>query len=70
MWDSRDTQAKLPRIVASNIRAFDVQKLTRSANYLVQQQLDRLGLTLSAEKTKMTKFREGFAFLGFVFVLV
>ena len=33
---------------------------------MVQQHLDRLGLTLSAEKTKMTKFREGFAFLGFV----
>jgi group II intron reverse transcriptase/maturase len=33
---------------------------------LVQQQLTALGLTLSAEKTKTTKFREGFAFLGFV----
>jgi RNA-directed DNA polymerase len=32
---------------------------------LVQQQLARLGLSLSAEKTKMTTFREGFAFLGF-----
>ena len=32
----------------------------------VQHHLDRLGLTLSAEKTKRTKFREGFAFLGFV----
>ncbi len=32
---------------------------------LVQQHLTSLGLTLSAEKTKMTKFREGFAFLGF-----
>lgn len=32
---------------------------------LVQQQLTDLGLTLSPEKTKTTKFREGFAFLGF-----
>ena len=32
---------------------------------LVQQRLTALGLTLSAEKTKKTKFREGFAFLGF-----
>jgi group II intron reverse transcriptase/maturase len=32
---------------------------------LVQQQLTSLGLTLSAGKTKVTKFREGFAFLGF-----
>jgi CRISPR-associated protein Csb1 len=40
VWDSRDTQAKLPRLVASTIRAFDVTRLTRSANYLVQQQVD------------------------------
>jgi CRISPR-associated protein Csb1 len=34
VWDSRDTQAKLPRLIAATIRAFDVQKLTRSAVYL------------------------------------
>jgi len=33
-WDSRDTQAKLPRLIASTIRAFDVHKLTRSAQYV------------------------------------
>lgn len=33
VWDSRDTQAKLPRIVASTIRAFNVRKLTRSAQF-------------------------------------
>lgn len=33
-WDSRDTQAKLPRLIASTIRAFDVRKLTRSAQYV------------------------------------
>ncbi len=32
-WDSRDTSAKLPRIVQSVIRAWDVQELTRSAQY-------------------------------------
>ena len=32
-WDSRDTQAKLPRLVASTIRAYDVIKLQRSAQY-------------------------------------
>lgn len=37
----------------------------REAYDLVQQQLTQLGLALSAEKTKMTTFREGFAFLGF-----
>lgn len=33
VWDSRDTQAKAPRLLASTIRAFDVDKLTRSAQY-------------------------------------
>lgn len=33
VWDSRDTQAKAPRIVASTIRAFDVHELKRSAQY-------------------------------------
>lgn len=37
----------------------------KEAHDLVQQQLTALGLTLSPEKTKTTKFREGFAFLGF-----
>lgn len=38
----------------------------QEAHALVQQHLASLGLTLSAEKTKQTKFRDGFAFLGFV----
>lgn len=33
VWDSRDTQAKLPRVVASTIRAYNVRKLTRSAQF-------------------------------------
>ncbi len=33
-WDSRDTQAKAPRIVSSIIRAYDVEMLTRSAQYI------------------------------------
>ncbi|MGD0291561.1 MAG: type I-U CRISPR-associated RAMP protein Csb1/Cas7u [Candidatus Binataceae bacterium] len=33
-WDSRDTQAKLPRLIASTIRAFNVRELTRSAQYV------------------------------------
>lgn len=33
VWDSRDTQAKLPRVVASTIRAFNVRELRRSAQY-------------------------------------
>lgn len=34
VWDSRDTQAKLPRLIASTIRAFNVRSLTRGAVYL------------------------------------
>jgi group II intron reverse transcriptase/maturase len=37
----------------------------REAQDLVQQHLASIGLSLSAEKTKMTTFRQGFAFLGF-----
>jgi CRISPR-associated protein Csb1 len=33
VWDSRGTQAKAPRLIASTIRAYDVKPLTRSAQY-------------------------------------
>ncbi len=33
VWDSRDTQAKLPRVIASSIRAFNVRPLHRSAQF-------------------------------------
>lgn len=33
VWDSRDTQAKLPRVIASTVRAYDVRRLTRSAQF-------------------------------------
>ena len=34
VWDSRDTQSKRPRLIASTIRAFDVQSLRRGAVYV------------------------------------
>lgn len=34
VWDSRETQVKLPRIVRSVIRAFNVRPLHRSAQYI------------------------------------
>ena len=37
----------------------------KEAHDLVQHHLAQIGLSLSAEKTKHTRFREGFAFLGF-----
>ena len=33
VWDSRDTQCKRPRLIASTVRAYDVKTLTRSAQY-------------------------------------
>lgn len=33
-WDSRDTQAKLPRLLAATIRAYNVRRLKRSAQYV------------------------------------
>ena len=38
----------------------------KEAHAQVTQHLAQVGLTLSAEKTKLTQFRDGFAFLGFV----
>ena len=65
VWDSRDTQAKLPRLVASTIRAFDVQKLTRSAQF--NPAADYIGLGL-LEDTTDKKLRDGYAERGFIHV--
>jgi CRISPR-associated protein Csb1 len=46
-WDSRGTRVKLPRIVGSVIRAYDVEELTRSAQFfgvLEKEETDKLGL--------------------------
>ena len=50
VWDSRDTQAKLPRIVQSVIRAWDVDPLTRSAQYIPA--LDYAELEVFSEKER------------------
>lgn len=49
-WDSRDTQAKLPRLVQSVVRAWDVSKLSRSAQY--EPALDYAELEVFSEKDK------------------
>lgn len=57
VWDSRDTQAKLPRLVDAKIRAFNVRELTRSSNFLVQQRVDYVeeGLLPEAKNDKEKK---------------
>ena len=49
-WDSRDTQARCPRIVQSVIRAWDIDKLTRSAQYTPA--LDYAALEVFSEEDK------------------
>lgn len=50
VWDSRDTQAKLPRIVQSVIRAWDVETIHRSAQYAPP--LDYAALEVFGEEEK------------------
>ena len=50
VWDSRDTQAKLPRIVQSVVRAWDVDVLKRSAQYIPA--LDYAALEVFSEEHK------------------
>lgn len=50
VWDSRDTQAKLPRIVQSVIRAWDVDPLTRSAQYAPPVDYAKLDVFTEKEK--------------------
>jgi CRISPR-associated protein Csb1 len=63
VWDSRDTQAKLPRLIASTIRAFDVRKLTRSAQYVPATEYVNEGLL---EETTDKKTKDAYAERGFV----
>ena len=51
-WDSRGTHAKLPRIVQSVIRAWNVEKLSRSAQYNPSIDYAELGVFTEAEKKK------------------
>jgi CRISPR-associated protein Csb1 len=65
VWDSRDTQAKLPRLVASTIRAFDVQKLTRSAQYIPAAEYVTAGLL---DEPADKKEKDSYAERGFIHV--
>lgn len=65
VWDSRDTQAKLPRLVCSTIRAFDVQRLTRSAQF--NPSADYIGLGLLEDSTDK-KVKDSYAERGFIHV--
>lgn len=51
-WDSRDTQAKLPRILQSIIRAWDVDVIRRSAQYAPPIDYAALDVFDEAQKEK------------------
>lgn len=65
VWDSRDTQAKLPRLIASTVRAFDVKRLKRSAQY--NPSTDYIGDKLLEETTDKA-LKDAYAERGFVHV--
>jgi CRISPR-associated protein Csb1 len=70
VWDSRDTQAKAPRLLAATIRAFNVAKLTRSAQYNPAVEYVAEGLLDDPEAVPATKkaLEEAYAKWGFIHV--
>lgn len=52
-WDSRDTQARLPRILQSIIRAWDVDVIKRSAQYTPPVNYEKMGLYDPDEKKQI-----------------
>lgn len=65
VWDSRDTQAKLPRLLSSAIRAFNVRRLTRSAQYVPAVEYVNDGLL---EPPADQKTKDAYAERGFIHV--
>jgi len=69
VWDSRDTQAKLPRILQSVIRAWDIDKLKRSAQYITPTDYAKLEVFSDEEKaTSENNPKSPLAQRGFVHV--
>jgi len=64
-WDSRDTQTKVPRLIASTVRAYNVRVLTRSAQYVPAIDYVAAGV-LDAPADK--KARDAYAERGFAHV--
>lgn len=62
VWDSRKTQVKLPRIVSSVVRAYDIEQLTRSAQYFppVDYRTDKLLGEAGTKSDNDRRSQEGF----------
>ncbi len=65
VWDSRDTQAKLPRLIDSKIRAFNVRELTRSAQYVPAAEYVSQGML---DEPSDKKTNDAYAERGFIHV--
>ena len=61
-WDSRDTQIKLPRVIRSEIRAYDISIFTRSAQYSGAFRQEDLGI---GDSDWAKKGEQGAAGVGF-----
>ena len=64
-WQLHDAGFRFVRYADDFVVLCRNEAQVQEAHDLVQRHLTSLGLTLSAEKTKTTQFRDGFAFLGF-----
>jgi RNA-directed DNA polymerase len=65
-WRLHDAGLRFVRYADDFVVLCQTEAQAQEAHGLVEQHLTSIGLTLSAEKTKRTTVREGFAFLGFV----
>lgn len=65
-WRLHDAGYRFVRYADDFVVLCQSEAAVKEAHALVQEHLAGIGLTLSADKTKQTKFRDGFAFLGFV----
>lgn len=54
-WDSRGSQAKVPRLVDSTVRAFGVKKLRRAAQYFSALEKDEVEELLATDTQKQRK---------------
>lgn len=58
VWDSRDTQVKVPRLLGSVIRAYNVRRLTRSAQYIPALDYVKEGLIPDPDNKKAKDYSE------------
>jgi RNA-directed DNA polymerase len=64
-WQLHDAGYRFVRYADDFVVLCQTEVQVKAAHELVQHHLELIGLTLSAEKTRITTFHEGYAFLGF-----